>query len=47
LVIFSFHLACKPARGHGLDRRRGDILADSDVVEPALEAGAYVRISLP
>jgi hypothetical protein len=32
------------ARDRGLDRGCRDLLADSGVVEPALEAGAYVRV---
>jgi hypothetical protein len=37
------HLGCKLTRNHGLDRGGGDFLANAFLIEPALEAGAYMR----
>jgi len=44
LVIFFFFISLASWCGdHRLDRRGGDLLADTLLVEPAFEAGAYVR----
>src|SRR5437764_1236078 len=42
--LFLLHFAGELARDHRLDRGGGNLLADSLLAQPAVEAGPYVRV---